>query len=68
MVKRNKASSKEISSEGTTPRNYVDLLGSLCDLISGSGGGVISFDNGGNQIWYTGGAAANSVFGSRVSW
>ncbi len=34
---RNKASSKEISSEGTTPRNYVDLLGSLCDLISGSG-------------------------------
>ena len=24
-------------SEGTTPRNYVDLLGSLCDLISGSG-------------------------------
>jgi len=29
--------SKHISSEGTTPRNYVDLLGSLCDLISGSG-------------------------------
>jgi F420-0:gamma-glutamyl ligase len=29
--------SKHIASEGTTPRNYVDLLGSLCDLISGSG-------------------------------
>ena len=29
--------SKDCSSEGTTPRNYVDLLGSLCDLISGSG-------------------------------
>jgi len=29
--------SKQIASEGTTPRNYVDLLGSLCDLISGSG-------------------------------
>jgi F420-0:gamma-glutamyl ligase len=28
---------KQLSSEGTTPRNYVDLLGSLCDLISGSG-------------------------------
>ena len=25
------------ASEGTTPRKYVDLLGSLCDLISGSG-------------------------------
>lgn len=24
-------------SEGTTPRRYIDLLGSLCDLISGSG-------------------------------
>jgi len=23
--------------EGTTPRKYHDLLGSLCDLISGSG-------------------------------
>ncbi|MDR0239254.1 MAG: coenzyme F420-0:L-glutamate ligase, partial [Deltaproteobacteria bacterium] len=29
--------STHIASEGTTPRNYVDLLGSLCDLISGSG-------------------------------
>jgi F420-0:gamma-glutamyl ligase len=30
----------KLSSEdklGTTPRRYVDLLGSLCDLISGSG-------------------------------
>ncbi len=22
---------------GTTPRRYVDLIGSLCDLVSGSG-------------------------------
>ncbi len=34
---KNKDSAKECPSEGTTPRNYVDLLGSLCDLISGSG-------------------------------
>jgi F420-0:gamma-glutamyl ligase len=34
---REKHKKKHISSEGTTPRNYVDLLGSLCDLISGSG-------------------------------
>ncbi len=34
---KNQNAGKEISSEGTTPRNYVDLLGSLCDLISGSG-------------------------------
>ena len=27
----------EMSSEGTTPRQYTDLLGSLCDLTSGSG-------------------------------
>ena len=26
-----------MSSQGTTPRRYVDLLGSLCDLTSGSG-------------------------------
>lgn len=26
-----------MSSEGTTPRQYTDLLGSLCDLTSGSG-------------------------------
>ena len=34
---KNKDRDKECASEGTTPRNYVDLLGSLCDLISGSG-------------------------------
>ena len=34
---KNKDRSGECASEGTTPRNYVDLLGSLCDLISGSG-------------------------------
>ena len=28
---------KHCINEGTTPRNYTDLLGSLCDLISGSG-------------------------------
>ena len=27
----------KMESQGTTPRRYVDLLGSLCDLISGSG-------------------------------
>jgi hypothetical protein len=37
LREKNKDKSKQISSEGTTPRNYVDLLGSLCDLISGSG-------------------------------
>lgn len=26
-----------IESQGTTPRRYTDLLGSLCDLVSGSG-------------------------------
>lgn len=26
-----------LDSEGTTPRRYTDLLGSLCDLVSGSG-------------------------------
>jgi len=34
---KHKDKGKQIASEGTTPRNYVDLLGSLCDLISGSG-------------------------------
>lgn len=38
MIKaKNADKSKECASEGTTPRNYTDLLGSLCDLISGSG-------------------------------
>lgn len=27
----------KMESEGTTPRHYTDLLGSLCDLVSGSG-------------------------------
>ncbi|MFP4078803.1 MAG: coenzyme F420-0:L-glutamate ligase [Candidatus Izemoplasmataceae bacterium] len=26
-----------MASQGTTPRRYVDLIGSLCDLVSGSG-------------------------------
>lgn len=34
---KNADKSSECTSEGTTPRNYTDLLGSLCDLISGSG-------------------------------
>lgn len=32
-----KNDSEDIVNEGTTPRRYIDLLGSLCDLISGSG-------------------------------
>ncbi|MDL2300370.1 coenzyme F420-0:L-glutamate ligase [Clostridiaceae bacterium OttesenSCG-928-D20] len=27
----------DITSQGTTPRRYTDLIGSLCDLVSGSG-------------------------------
>lgn len=34
---KNSVADNECPSAGTTPRNYVDLLGSLCDLISGSG-------------------------------
>ncbi|MDR2727367.1 MAG: coenzyme F420-0:L-glutamate ligase, partial [Deltaproteobacteria bacterium] len=34
---KNRDTASACPSEGTTPRNYVDLLGSLCDLISGSG-------------------------------
>jgi F420-0:gamma-glutamyl ligase len=26
-----------MEAEGTTPRQFTDLLGSLCDLVSGSG-------------------------------
>lgn len=37
MIREKNSRSGECASEGTTPRNYVDLLGSLCDLISGSG-------------------------------
>jgi len=36
MIKE-KEKDKRIFSEGTTPRKYADLLGSLCDLMSGSG-------------------------------
>ncbi len=36
MIKE-KDVSKTVYSEGTTPRKYADLLGSLCDLMSGSG-------------------------------
>lgn len=35
FIKRNKASI--VGDLGTTPRKYVDLIGSLCDLVSGSG-------------------------------
>ena len=37
---RTKSDSKpmdDMESEGTTPRQFTDLLGSLCDLVSGSG-------------------------------
>ena len=34
---KRKDAAKYSINEGTTPRNYTDLLGSLCDLISGSG-------------------------------
>ena len=27
----------QMASQGTTPRRFTDLLGSLCDLTSGSG-------------------------------
>jgi len=33
----NKSSQLADSAQGTTPRHYTDLLGSLCDLVSGSG-------------------------------
>jgi len=34
---RQKSDGTSFDQEGTTPRRYADLLGSLCDLISGSG-------------------------------
>ena len=37
MIREKNSTGSQCTSEGTTPRNYVDLLGSLCDLISGSG-------------------------------
>ena len=35
--KSSKTNKGEMASEGTTPRNITDLIGSLCDLTSGSG-------------------------------
>ncbi len=35
--KSSKTNKGEMASEGTTPRNLTDLVGSLCDLTSGSG-------------------------------
>jgi F420-0:Gamma-glutamyl ligase. len=38
MIREKRKDAEKYSiNEGTTPRNYTDLLGSLCDLISGSG-------------------------------
>lgn len=34
---KNRSLKGEMTSQGTTPRRYVDLLASLCDLTSGSG-------------------------------
>ena len=36
-IRNKKDLSGKMESQGTTPRRYVDLLGSLCDLTSGSG-------------------------------
>ncbi|MDL2261669.1 coenzyme F420-0:L-glutamate ligase [Methanimicrococcus sp. OttesenSCG-928-J09] len=36
-IKTKQNLSGKMESQGTTPRRYVDLLGSLCDLTSGSG-------------------------------
>jgi F420-0:gamma-glutamyl ligase len=37
LIKSNNSDVNDIVSQGTTPRRYTDLLGSLCDLTSGSG-------------------------------
>ena len=37
ISQKNKDLVGEMVSEGTTPRRYTDLIGSLCDLTSGSG-------------------------------
>ena len=37
IMKKGGSSLGEMNSEGTTPRRLTDLLGSLCDLVSGSG-------------------------------
>lgn len=34
---KNRNLKEDNSSLGTTPRRYTDLVGSLCDLVSGSG-------------------------------
>jgi len=34
---RDKQDTPDDLTEGTTPRRYADLLGSLCDLMGGSG-------------------------------
>ena len=39
---------QRVSGQGTTPRNLTDLIGSLCDLTSGSG------DKGTPIIWISG--------------
>lgn len=36
-IKNKQDLSGKMESQGTTPRRYIDLLGSLCDLTSGSG-------------------------------
>jgi len=37
IVEKNKNLKGTIETQGTTPRRYTDLIGSLCDLTSGSG-------------------------------
>lgn len=37
IIEKNKNLKGTIETQGTTPRRYTDLLGSLCDLTSGSG-------------------------------
>lgn len=37
ILNKNKMSDNDMTRQGTTPRRYVDLLGSLMDLTSGSG-------------------------------
>ena len=37
IMKKNEDLKGKMASEGTTPRQLTDLLGSLCDLTSGSG-------------------------------
>ncbi len=37
MIKEKHTKPEDMLREGTTPRKYADLIGSLCDLMSGSG-------------------------------